>query len=550
MIIFSDSKSIKEANYFEDIYISDSSKQELHFSLSKKIPNLLSLKGNSMFEKTFFLSLTRFSLQRNQFLIPYLISEKFNNDFKDKRIKLIISKKNKYLGEYLKIMCDKVNKINVEYHNQKCFWKNGLTKNSFSDQFKIFILSFLAILYTFFFILLFKIIPKRYPKLEWMSFANNKEAIDYSIIEKIKSKDISLSYPSIIPFQNKFSKLIFRSRSYSIINFISFSFSLLFYLFSSRANLKEIDKKYPIKFHLSFRCIAQLIYQYLLSFETNEISNIAIFRGGNSNGIWKSSLNPKITTILLSHGTEIYPIDHAIYLYTDYYILPSTQIVAKWHNYIKKTKNTLNGRLVSIGRPFYETLRLKVNSVISHNNDDVKVIGVVLTYSSNERTKSFILNLFNSLKDFKKTTFLVKERTNFQNDLSYLSNHSNIKIHSGDIFSFLSLSDFVIAGISDLSVLGMTVLDAISLNIPAIYYTQGRNQNDLGYSFCEEMSDYTFKEIEDFDSLIDNFSDFTLLLNEIRIRNIKTKEILGLNYGVIDEFINFTIKLVSTNETK
>ena len=86
MITYSDSKLVDKSIYLGDINITDKDKQNLHFSISKEIPSILNSKENSVFNKVFGLSLTRFSLQRNQLLIPYLLSENFieflniNND--------------------------------------------------------------------------------------------------------------------------------------------------------------------------------------------------------------------------------------------------------------------------------------------------------------------------------------------------------------------------------------------------------------------------------------------------------------------------------------
>tara|TARA_X000000950_G_scaffold28172_1_gene30366 strand:+ start:8403 stop:10034 length:1632 start_codon:yes stop_codon:yes gene_type:complete len=539
MIKISDSKSIFSDIYLEDLYISDKSKQELHFSISKEIPNILISKNNSLFNKVFGLALTRFSLQRNQLLIPYLLTEKLNDFLKADNCKLILSKKNKGLGEYLKGYSNDPEKVTIEYHNKINFWKNGLTKITLLKKIKVLLLTSLSLIYVFFLILVFRFRKKKYSKIEWMSFANNKESIDYVIIDKIKAMNISLSFPGLIPFQNKYSRLIFSSRSYSITSFLNFGKDLLNFIFFNELKINGFDEKYPKIFIISFNSVLQLIYQYLISFCLNNISNIQIFRGGNSNGIWASSLNPKIKTILLPHGTEIYPLDHAIYMFVDYYILPSDTIVYKWLNH----KNNLRlGNLIPLGRPFYETLRTSVNSEPKIDNS-MKVIGIVLTYSSDERTRSFISEIYDSFNKFPNITFLIKERTNFKNDLSFVKNLSNISIHKGDIFSFLSITDLVVAGISDLSVLGMTVLDAISLDIPSIYFTQKRSKSDLGYSYCEEMSDFTFEDIKLINNLISGYSILNELLDEIKIRNKTTKILLGPNKGVMDKFVDFVNKL-------
>ena len=327
MITYSDSKLVDNSIYLGDIYITDKDKQNLHFSISKEIPSILNSKENSVFNKVFGLSLTRFSLQRNQLLIPYLLSENFTEILNDNdECRLILSKKNKLLGEYLLNNVVDSSKINIEYHKKTNYWINGLTNESFFKQINSFVLAFSALIYVCFSILIFRFIKKKHTDIEWMSFANIKESIDYSIIEKIKAKNISISLPGLIPFQNKYSKLLFRSRNYSIRSFLKFSYNLLNFLLFNKIKLNGLDEKYPTQFHLSFNSISQLIYQYLLSFETNEITNTCVFRGGNANGIWRNSLNNTTTTILLSHGTEIHPIDHAIYMCVDYYILPSKQI--------------------------------------------------------------------------------------------------------------------------------------------------------------------------------------------------------------------------------
>ena len=105
-------------------------------------------------------------------------------------------------------------------------------------------------------------------------------------------------------------------------------------------------------------------------------------------------------------------------------------------------------------------------------------------------------------------------------------------------------TDLVVAGISDLSVLGMTVLDAISLDIPAIYFTQNRSKTELGYSYCDEMNDYTFKDIIYLKELITNYTNFNEFLKEVSIRNKSTKNLLGPNHGVIDKFVDFLVKTV------
>lgn len=541
MITYSDSKLVDKSIYLGNINITDKDKQNLHFSISKEIPSILNSKENSVFNKVFGLSLTRFSLQRNQLLTPYLLSENFTEILNDNdECRLILSKKNKLLGEYLLNNVVDRSKINIEYHKKTNYWINGLTKESFFKQMNSFVLAFSALVYVCFSILIFRFIKKRHTDIEWMSFANNKESIDYSIIEKIKAINISISFPGLIPFQNKYSRLLFRSRSYSMRSFMKFSYDLLKFLVFNKIKLNGLDEKYPTKFHLSFNSISQLIYQYLLSFETNEITNTCVFRGGNANGIWRNSLNKNTTTILLSHGTEIHPLDHAIYMFVNYYILPSKQIAEKWLNH---ENNLILGKLITIGRPFYETLRLSVKPKVKINNNP-KVIGIVLTYSSDERTKSFITDLYNSFNNYDNITFLIKERSNFNNDLNYLPNFNNINIHSGDIFTFLAETDLVVAGISDLSVLGMTVLDAISLDIPAIYFTQNRSKTELGYSYCDEMNDYTFKDIIYLKELITNYTNFNEFLKEVSIRNKSTKNLLGPNHGVIDKFVDFVVKTI------
>ena len=541
MITYSDSKLVDKSIYLGNINITDKDKQNLHFSISKEIPSILNSKANSVFNKVFGLSLTRFSLQRNQLLIPYLLSENFTEILNDNdECRLILSKKNKLLGEYLLNNVVDRSKINIEYHKKTNYWINGLTKESFFKQMNSFVLAFSALVYVCFSILIFRFIKKKHTDIEWMSFANNKESIDYSIIEKIKAINISISLPGLIPFQNKYSRLLFRSRSYSMRSFMKFSYDLLKFLVFNKIKLNGLDEKYPTKFHLSFNSISELIYQYLLSFETNEITNTCVFRGGNANGIWRNSLNKNTTTILLSHGTEIHPLDHAIYMFVNYYILPSKQIAEKWLNH---ENNLILGKLITIGRPFYETLRLSVKPKVKINNNP-KVIGIVLTYSSDERTKSFITDLYNSFNNYDNITFLIKERSNFNNDLNYLPNFNNINIHSGDIFTFLAETDLVVAGISDLSVLGMTVLDAISLDIPAIYFTQNRSKTELGYSYCDEMNDYTFKDIIYLKELITNYTNFNEFLKEVSIRNKSTKNLLGPNHGVIDKFVDFVVKTI------
>ena len=451
-----------------------------------------------------------------------------------------LHRKNKYLGQYISVHLPQ---SRVEYSKRNYnYWKNGFSINihsSFTASIMFFILTYLwlmlSVVVGFFW-------PKKKIDIEWMNFANNKKTVDLPLIDRLSNKGIKVGVPAFFPTYRKNKFYFFSTRRFNFSDLTIFIYELSFYSFRSFKEVlasvnSELSTNYPLEFPISLRSRFLLVHQYLYSNYTNKLEAICLFRGGNASGIWHESLFTQRKTILMTHGTEFNIIDHEIYKYLDLNILPSEVIVRNW---LEEDKGLDPEKLTGLGRPYYEALRNRVKQRSLKEGP----IGIVLTYSSDARTQSFISDINFLAKKFNKS-ILIKPRPNFSNDLSYLEDINNAEVWEGDIYSFLTEVSLVVAGVSDYGVLGMTVTDAISLGIPSLYYTQGVDPEECGYSYSSVMSGFVYEELNQLMLLWDSHSQYSNLLEAVKDANLPAREQLGPNKGVFD-----SICMLLENESK
>lgn len=499
--------------------------QSKHRYLSSRIESGVK-RASSPSERIAWLSLTRFGLQNNKIVaLEALVSELKQFD----SIHFTLHKKNKYLGQYIS---KRLPHSRVEYSSRNYkYWKNGLSidiHSSITASIMFFILTYLWLILS---VVLGFFWPKKKIDIEWMNFANNKSTVDLPLIDQLSNQGTKVGVPAFLPTFRKNNFYFFSSRrfNFSDLTIIMYELSFNSFKFFEKvlANVNsELSTNYPLEFPVSLRSQFLLLHQYLYSNYTNNVEAICLFRGGNASGIWHEALFSERKTILMTHGTEFNIIDHDIYKYLDLNILPSEIIVRNW---LEEDKGLDANRLTGLGRPYYEALRNRVKL----RNLEKGPIGLVLTYSSDARTESFISDI-NFLAAKYNKSILIKPRPNFTNDLSYVTDMQNAEVWDGDIYSFLGEVSLVVAGVSDYGVLGMTVTDAISLGIPSLYYTQGVDPQECGYSYSSVMSGFIYEELKSLKLLSDSHSQYSTLLEAVRDANIPTREQLGPNKGVFD----------------
>jgi hypothetical protein len=520
-------------NFIEDFIPSPKDLQKVHFRVSKVIPKWYNSTKFSLVERVILYSLTRQGLQNTKFITLYCLA---SNLRKQGVTRLSLDKRNRLLGAYIQKV---YSTVIIDYRSTKGeFWKNGLTLQSFESKLRWSVMSIFSFCYVVLMIILSKPFKTKSLPVEWMSFANNRENIDYQVIEELNRRKVYTKHLSLFPANRKVESLIFRYKKYSIKAWVEFFLGIHIRLGYHQKRVyglinEECDLILPLNYSLSIREKMLYIQQFLYSEYENNMDGLVLFRGGNAAGIWKECLMSKRMTFLLPHGTEFSPIDHVIYRHIDLNLLPSQGIVENWLSIDEKIRSKC---IRALGRPYYEVLKRNVS-----RKQEQAIVGIVLTYSSDIRTKNFILDIVESFS-FQGLKFLVKERPNYSNDLSFLSDLDVVSVHEGDIYSFLSEATFVVAGISDYGVLGMTVTDAISVGIPGFYFTQSQNPKECGYSYHKSMEKYTYTEKIEMKLFIESFRDFQHLVTTVTSINADTKSLLGSNEGVIENTIRLLAK--------
>lgn len=520
-------------NYIENFVPSPKDLQAQHKLISESIPTLLDLDDLSVLERQLVLSLTRQGLQNTKFVLIHGLAL---NLLEQNLRRIDLHFKNKAFGDYLLSLDPDVS---VSYRKGRDdFWRNGLTtiplwKRTLSTSVFTF-----SCIYMLIVSISTKFIRAKALDIEWMSFANNRESIDYVLIELLDKKNIRTKHLTFWPSLKNRNSFVFFHKKYSAYRIFEFWLSHVLGIKKHQKNVfKRVNElcglSLPLAFTMSFRENILLIQQFIYSEYEGTLNSVAVFRGGNAAGIWRECLGNR-PTVLLPHGTELKPIDHVVYRFIDYYLMPSEGIIENWRNYDKEIET---GRFISLGRPYYEVLKSRVKV-----NRTRRTVGIVLTYSSDVRTKQFVLDILASFARYD-IKFIVKERPNFKNDLSFLSSLKNVSIWSGDIYGFLSESSLVCAGISDYGILGMTVLDAVSLNIPGLYFTQGANPEHCGFSYHDSMNSFVFKEGIDLAKFISSCGSFEDILLAITYSNNKVRDLLGANEGVIDKTVSQLIRI-------
>lgn len=544
------SRKITDSNlYLKEKYIKDLSVEDIWFSMLNRIT-------------TVNYDLTLYS----GFLIKI---KKYILENEIKKVSLNFNKSNSELSCFLFKNLNHIDDIDVVVNiNEEHSTKYSISKgSSVEDFFKIInqVSSYLVIFILTFNSCLFSLIVKflgleKKDKVDyfWMSFANNREKIDYNIIRLLKDKGLKVLAPTA-----KFNKerLDECERVYFNRRF-DFSFSLVKLVFKiffiSRTREKEFLKKvseisgciFPLNYNIGMRFNFKL-YSYNTIVLLYLIKNLSeseqvklIYRGGNADSIILTSLLENVKTYLLPHGTEFYPLDHSTINFISVNILASEGIVSKWRSDGYQLSSTT---LLPFGRPEYKFLVENVNRK-DYVPDEKLTIGIVLTYGTTEDTIKFVDDIVEAISSAEfDFNILIKQRPNLIHDLSTSKYYSKLTTHDGDIFSFLSLIHVVTVGVSSFGVVGMVGTDAIYCDIPTIFYfgDKGFNNEDLGYSWTEELDKTSYNTLEELKTLFKGINANNLL--KLLVENQRdAKYLIGDSTKCIDMIVDYWIKEVET----
>lgn len=454
--------------------------------------------------------------------------------------------------------------VDICCHQEKYYWKNTLSKSGFVTNFINVIKFFFVGLFQVLLLLLNKLSPFKYHikdnTIIWHGFANNREKVDYKLLNKFQEQGFNVLYPNpyIKQLDYSWNKSIYFLSAYSAnpYTFLKLVINLLFF----KRKFNQLNDRFkPIIDNIPTRWNSNALFKVKLYLVLNHLSGsfirnvsrienqhkiINVFRGGAAAGLVYSGVfkeryqNKNIYNYLVTHGTEFNVIDHFSYFYLDYNVLPSIPITNNWNfqleNRYTNIKQYNKCTYVAGGRIDYELLALEVNKHNKAANGNTRYIGIVLTYLTVNYQSKFIKEVIQSFSNkFKEEDiiFLIKPRPNVKFIYDSELYGENLSIHNGDIFSFLNKVDLVVGTVSIYGVLTMVVTDAIYCNIPAIYYLSNNkfNASNLGYSYHISMDDYTFSSIEQLNKFISSASSLNECFENIMEANKKTSEYLQFN---------------------
>lgn len=431
------------------------------------------------------------------------------------KLTLRFSNYNKVLARYIRnaVLSDFPNldvEIVLENRDAILF---SCSKQAFLSQLKIsmvYVIKFFTLmtlsLFSLFFFYFAKIFCiKNTDKVLWMSFANNREKVDYPLLSMLQKRGIKLCHIETAKLKKitpQTEILYFSSRyGVNLECFIALLKSMFCFYTAQKRMFNEIESNTGLTIPNSFTWFWQgKIYLHLfntiLLFHAvkriqKEQQIKVVYRGGNADSIFLVSLLDNNKTILLPHGTEFYPIDHNTINYIDMNLLPSENICKLWSNDLYQDSNV---ELKGVGRPYYATLK---NMVIRRKNSESKVVGIVLTYGSNDDAVRYVDHVISGILKEVATehiTFLIKQRPNLSHDLSKSEFLEHFTIFDKDIYSFLGCIDMVVVGLSPFGVVGMVGTDSIYCEIPTLFYfgDHSFSSQDLGYSWCEALNDVAY----------------------------------------------------------
>jgi hypothetical protein len=513
-----------------------------------------SLKG------LFFTSINRYFLADIKLLEHPLIIKNIIDYCDKNQITKIAFKLHKLNVELYNFYSDslKLHKIETELllHNEPVFWKNSLTKESFVLSLQNTIKKNVLIIVQMFLLVFNYFFPK---KLEienrivfWHSFANNREKIDYPILDNL-AKNVTVIHPNPYLFksQSNWNKSIYLLGKYSINPMLFFNTIFKLTSFRKKFNLllEEFSEEIPFlpkKWNSSSISKTFFFFVYNL-LENGLLENIArqsnlksvnVFRGGAAAGLIYSGCckikynNKNMINILVPHGTEFNIIDHFSYFFLDYNLLPSKFIKENWEIQLKENYAYLqkynNCELITSGRIDYQLLKIRENLF---TEDKKKItIGIVLTYNSESYQDKYIRDVIDCFENSLGTdncTFIIKPRPNIVFQSNNYAN-KNVLVTEGDIYEFMDRIDVVIGTVSTYGILTMVVTDGIYCNIPGLYYLPNPkfNKNNLGYSYHNSMEDYTFNDKKSLSSFVESYNNSADFMAQLWSKNLKTKPYL------------------------
>jgi hypothetical protein len=578
-LVITDSNQFSEHLLFDYFYPSPGLCQDLNreifATILDKDTSFYTLKG--LFETTinrYFL--TDIKLMEHPLLVKNIGEHCKKNGVTE--VNLLIHNNNDKLGEfYSKSLKVHGLSVTVNYHSKPVYWKNSLSRSEdiFKKKFKL-----VATVIAQYFILLINFLTKRVNwkgkrVILWNSFANNREKIDYTFLDKLNEQDSSLVIhpnPYLLKSKDNWNKSIYWLGQYSISpgKFLSFAISLI----SFRKKFNEILSAYePFLGPIPEAWNADVLLKTIYFFEYNllmgnlienvskdsELKVSSVFRGGAAAGLIYAGVCKRkyrarhIHHILVPHGTEINPIDHFSYFYLDYNILPSNKIKQNWdailndkYNHLLKFNYCEN---VNGGRIDYSFLQEQLAGKSKVNKDDNKLrIGIVLTYNSESYQQYFINSIVESFtKSLPQTQieFVVKPRPNLPyTPEEKLAKNPNLIIDKQDIYSFLNNIDMVIGTVSVYGVLTMVVTDGILCDIPGIYYYPNKNipEADLGYSYHSSMHSYSFAQENELLAFLSSYNNKQDLLHGVKNLNHATEEYLVFEGNPYDYLETLMIK--------
>lgn len=390
----------------------------------------------------------------------------------------------------------------------------------------------------------------------WMSFANNRERVDFPFLSKLHSSGLNVAHLNSSKFKRptRFSVNAYFDYRLAPTILSATRIVITFMLFHRclKDVLIRIQEETALKFPLNYRsshtaklwvhALNSCLLAEAIKIQAADRNIVAMYRGGNADGIVLISefTNAKVT--LLPHGTEFDCIDHNTINWITANFLPSEKVVTKWR---VNERQAAHVDLVATGRLEYQELR---NAFVPASRKELLTVGVVLTYGSSQSARNFVSSILNI---FSKTTLgevqvLVKQRPNLTHDLQELSQDPMLKQFDGGINDFLNEASLVVVGLSPFGVVGMVGYDAISLGIPTLYYFPDTrfSLDQLGYSWPDEANPIAFQTESGLTDFLCGFDKSESLLEHLRVAQQPVRDLLGSSNEVDKKIINYAHKLL------
>jgi hypothetical protein len=343
----------------------------------------------------------------------------------------------------------------------------------------------------------------------WMSFANNRDVLDYKFIRDSVSAGLSLS--SVVPIPSWLSRR-YRNVPSAVqllahpdIQLKRLAALLIATIFRSN---KALD---VALYHLAARstCVlprtAELSADARAEFQKDLIFNVLhiafyealaasqqgatlVFRGGNVAGMFYAGaeLRSHLRLVHMCHGTEVLPSNHVTDELMHEVFLPSDGIVQLWRDAMPEHADVA---LVATGRLDYEYSQRVIGFSPIVAVPARPTVVIVLTYGAESEMVDWIAGVAQATRSvWPQARILVKQRPNRRVDLSSLIERFAVEEASGNIYDVLKEGHVVVSGISDRGMISMVFFDAILYGIRSFLYLPGLAEVGAGYTLPNKAS--------------------------------------------------------------